>query len=247
MLEKLPKSAFFHCKKFKVRHDIAALKVTTEALVFGGFLANQIKTEKDLLEIGTGCGLLSLMIAQKNQVYIDAVEINENAFELAWENIQNSSFLNKIGVYHSSIQAFGISIAPHDWNYYDLIFTNPPFFQNNFKGNNFEKNLAKHNDTLPFDELAQQVNRFLSSKGSFIVLLPPFELKILEAELTKFGFKKNQEIYIHPTENSKILRIIATFAKEIISFQSSNFFIKNKENEYTDQFKTLLKDYYLIF
>ncbi len=247
MAEKLPKSAYFYCKEFKVRHDIAALKVTTEALIFGGFLANIIKTEKEILEIGTGCGLLPLMIAQKNQVFIDSIEIDENAFELAWENIQESNFSNKIGVYHCSIQDFGSTIAPQGRNYYDLIFTNPPFFQNHLKGKNKLQNLAKHNDSLPLHSLAKQVERFLAADGSFWVILPPFELSILEQELNKLGLTKTREINILHQQNSKVLRIIATFAYHKTQKIQSHFFIKDVANEYSRQFKELLKEYYLIF
>ena len=247
MLENLPKSAYFHCKKFKVRHDIAALKVTTEALVFGGFLANNPTENKLLLEIGTGCGILPLMIAQKNESSIHSVEIDENAFELAFENVQNSIFKHQIGVFHVDIQLFSPDTGVGEPEKYDLIFSNPPFFQNHLKGKSDLKNLAKHNDSLPFHVLAHQVKRFLNHEGSFWVLLPPFELSLLEKHLNEIGLVKTQEIYIQQQQKSKVLRIIATFAFVETPYSKMIFSIKNHKNEYSNQFKALLKDYYLIF
>lgn len=237
----------FVFKKFKVKHGFKSLPITTEALVFGGILAKNSKKSKIALEIGTGCGILSLMITQKNRTQIHSVEIDENAFELAFENVQNSIFAYQIGVFHTDIQHFVSDLGKRKTEKYDLIFTNPPFFQNHLKGKNKQQNLAKHNDTLSFQILAEQVERFLEKNGKFMVLLPPHELGLLAIELNKFNLTKNAEICISHSENSKVLRIIATFAYKEGDFRQTSFVIKDQNNEYTDQFKELLKDYYLIF
>lgn len=189
------------------------------------------------------------MVAQKTSAQIHTVEIDENAFELAYDNVLKSEFKNKIGVFHIDIQRFG-SYSSDDLEVcdkYDLVFSNPPFFQKHLKGSNIVQNFAKHNDSLPLHELAMEVNRLLKKNGKFIVLLPDHEMNILENELAKFNLSKNQEIYIHHHQNSKVLRIIATFAYNSEKISKSDIYIKNSNNEYTDQFKTLLKDYYLIF
>ncbi len=237
----------FIFKKFKVKHGKNSLPITTEVLIFGGILANNISNERIVLDIGTGCGILPLMIAQKNNVAIHSVEIDKNAFELANENIQNSNFSNQIKVFHADIKAFKSPIGENEIDKYELIFSNPPFFQNHFKGKNAQQNIAKHNDELPFDKLAEQIERLLSKNGQFMVLLPEYELSILTHELAKFKILKNAEFYIYHRQNSKVLRIIATFGYKLTDFQPTNFYIKDETENYTQQFIELLKDYYLIF
>jgi tRNA1Val (adenine37-N6)-methyltransferase len=237
----------FTFKQFKVKHGKNSLPITTEALIFGAFLADQIKNEKLILEIGSGCGILPLMIAQKSKSYIESVEIDKNAFELACENVKNSIFSNQIGIFHTDIQSFGFGKMDIQNKNYDLIFSNPPFFKNHLKSKKATQNIAKHNDSLPFDILAKNVGRLLSQTGQFRVLLPPYEMSLLKTELLHFGLNKNQEILIHSSQNSKVLRIIATFAYQSENFRPIHFFIKDTENEYSNQFKDLLKDYYLIF
>ncbi len=231
----------FHCKQFSVRHDTAHLKVTTEALILGGFVADAFNTCKTALDIGTGTGLLALMLTQKSKAKIDAVEIDEPTFNLAFKNIENSVFSNKIVIHHCSIQNFTKK------NKFELIFSNPPFFQNHLKSSQSAKNTALHNDSLPFTELSEAVYKYLRKNGNFVVLLPAHELSLLETQLLSFGIKKKAELRIHPSQNSKVLRIIATFAYKTIENRSKDFFIKNHKNEYSNQFKDLLKDYYLIF
>lgn len=235
----LDKKFFF--KNFVVDHGHNSLPITTEALVFGAFLAQNINAEICILEIGTGSGILPLMIAQKSKVHIDSVEIDKNAFELAWENVKNSKYSKQIGLYHTDINSFETKEK------YNLIFTNPPFFQNHLKGKSKVQNLSKHNDSLPFDVLATQIKRLLAEKGSFWVLLPPFELVKLTIELEKKGLYKSNEVRIHHSQNKKVLRIIATFTYNINIVQDFHFFIKDENELYTSQFTELLKDYYLNF
>lgn len=237
----------FKCKYFIVKHGVNTFPVTTEALIFGAYLAQNISDEKLSLEIGTGCGLLPLMITQKSSVFIHAVEIDGKAFEIAFENIKNAGFSNQIGIFHTDIQHFTSEIGINEYEKYDLIFTNPPFYQNHLKGNAVSKNIAMHNDLLSFTELAKTVKRFSHEKTKIIVLLPPNQLNQLEIELKTQKLIKTNEFQIHHRQNSKVLRIIATFGYKLTDFQPSHFFIKDENENYTQQFKDLLKDYYLIF
>lgn len=231
----------FYFKNFTIDHGHNSLPITTEALVFGAFLAQNINDEICILEIGTGSGILPLMIAQKCKVFIDSVEIDENAFKLACENVKNSTYSDKIGLFHTDIKSFEAIEK------YDLIFTNPPFFQNHLKGKSKVQNLSKHNDSLSFEVLSAQVKRLLAKNGSFWVLLPPFELTKLTIELEKNGLFKSKELQIHHNQNKKVLRIIATFTYNIKIEHDFHFYIKDENELYTSQFTELLKDYYLNF
>lgn len=232
---------YFHCKQFSIRHHIASLKVTTEALILGAYTANFSKTSQKILDIGTGTGLLPLMIAQKSDAKIEAVEIDFQSFLLAKENVENSKFSNKIIIHYADIQSFNAECQ------FDLIVTNPPFFNEHLKANSITRNLAIHNDSLPFSDLAKAVCENLEKSGKFIVLLPPHQLKLLETELLTFNLKKVKEFAIHHKLNSKVLRIIATFEYNLKVFESEEFFIKDKSENYTIQFQELLRDYYILF
>lgn len=233
--------ANFHCKQFSIRHDTANLKVTTEGLILGAYSANFSKKAKKVLDIGTGTGLLPLMIAQKSDVNIDAVEIDLHSFLLANENINNTKFSERITTHHIDIQSFKIDER------FDLIISNPPFFNEHLKSNSPKKNIAIHNDYLPFEGLAKAVFENLDENGSFIVLLPAFQLQLLETELLDYNLTKVKEFAIHHKLNSKVLRIIATFGYNLQECISESFFIKDESENYTIQFKELLKDYYTIF
>jgi tRNA1Val (adenine37-N6)-methyltransferase len=232
---------YFHCKQFSIRHDIASLKVTTEALILGAYTANFSKTSQKILDIGTGTGLFPLMIAQKSDAKIEAVEIDFHSFLLANENVKNSKFSDKIIIHHTDIQSFKAE------NQFDLIVSNPPFFNEHLKSNSKDRNLAIHNDSLPFSYLAKAVFENLEKSGKFIVLLPPHQLQLLETELLAFNLIKVKEFEIHHKLNSKVLRIIATFEYNFKVLESEEFYIKDKSENYTIQFKELLIDYYLIF
>jgi tRNA1Val (adenine37-N6)-methyltransferase len=241
MVENKTKEQFFQCKQFSINHKEAALKVTTEALILGGYTAVNLENAQHILDIGTGTGLLALMLAQKTSANIDAVEIDEKAFLLANENINISEFKNKIKLYLKPIQIF------ENKTKYNVIVCNPPFYSNYLKGENTIKNIALHTETLSFEALSKAVKRLLEADGKFFVLLPPFQLQLLEKELALQNLIKINEFRIHHQQNSKVLRIIATFGFEMVNYQPLDFYIKEKNGHYTAQFIELLKDYYLIF
>lgn len=235
------KPAFFHLKQFSINQTNAALKVTTEALILGGYAAATFEKASNILDIGTGTGLLALMLAQKLEVEIDAVEIEDHSYLRARENIEKSKFHRQITVHHKSIQTFESLLK------YDLIISNPPFYSDHLKSEKTEKNLALHAVELSFSDLAAAVKKFLNSNGKFIVLLPPYQMSQLEKELKLKKLIKTNEFRIHHRENSKVLRIIATFEYNMQDFQTIDFFIKDYSDNYTNQFIALLKEYYLIF
>src|SRR6266536_1002775 len=186
-------NSFFRFKQFTVHQDKCAMKVCTDACLFGALIAQQIRNPppdrisragkseiRNVLDIGTGTGLLSLMLAQKNpHVIIDAVEIDEAAAQQAKENFEASSWKDRLHVYHTSIQQFNPStIQPFDQSTtppfnqptkYDLILSNPPFFENDLKSDNARRNLVLHISELSLEELLNVVIKHLNDDGSFVV------------------------------------------------------------------------------
>ena len=235
----MPSNTHFSFKKFIIHQDKTAMKVTTDACILGAY--TDVHQAKRILDIGTGTGLLTLMLAQRTETEIEGVEMEEVAYNQAVENIKRSIFKDKIKIYHTDIQSF------EPQNCYDLIVSNPPFFQNHLKAETQARNNALHTDTLSFEDLLKSVIRLLSPNGTFVVLLPAYESVILEEMAKQLGLFANKKLNIHHREGSKILRIITTFGFIKTEIQGEQLLIKNLDESYSVDFQELMKDYYLIF
>ena len=229
----------FTFKQFTIHQDQTAMKVTTDACILGAYTV--VQGAKSILDIGTGTGLLSLMLSQRSEAKIDAIEINENAYNQVVMNVNESIFKDKITIYNTSIQEFITK------NFYDLIISNPPFFQNHLKSETSARNNSIHTDTLSFEDLLNTVLRLLSFNGTFVVLLPLYESSFFEQLSISKELYPQKKLTIRHRKGNKILRIITTFGrikKEIIN---EELIIKNPDESYTPDFQILLKDYYLAF
>ena len=233
----------FSFKQFIVHQDQTAMKVTTDACVFGAYISTD--GTKKILDIGTGTGLVAMMLAQRTQAQIDAVEIENSAYNQAVTNIQESIFKEQINVFNTSIQLF--STRSEQQNQYDLIVSNPPFFQNNLKAKETTRNNSLHTDTLSFEDLIHSVLRLISSVGTFVVLLPLYESSVFEELAISQGLYPQKKLMISHRKDTKILRIITTFGFTKTQTQEENLIIKNPDESYSLAFEMLLKDYYLIF
>jgi len=240
LTKKMPKNSFTF-KQFTINQDRCAMKVCTDACILGA--STHVENVNTILDIGMGTGLLSLMLAQRTNAQIDAVEIDEDAYQQAVMNIKVSQFAEKIEVYHQRIQDFTSTET------YDLIISNPPFYQQSLKSTDAKANKALHAVELSFDELIDSVLRLLSIEGKFVVLLPPFEIEKLIRIAQKKGLYLSKKMLIRHDESKPIFRVIATFLTHKIHDLEEKTLIIHKEDgkTYSDEFRALLKDYYLIF
>ena len=170
------------------------MKVTTDACLFGAWAAREIlgwqsvitpqePGKRNMLDIGTGTGLLTLMIAQKNpHLIIDSFEIDENAYVQAKENILASSFKNKFYIRHTDI------LKEPSLREYDIVISNPPFYENELKSGNKLKNIAHHDEGLPLEELLPVIKNCLHSTSKFYLLLPFKRKKEIEMLLDKIVY-----------------------------------------------------------
>lgn len=232
----------FQFKQFLVRQDQTAMKVTTDACILGAYTALENATK--VLDIGTGTGLIAMMLAQRSKAQFSAVELDDNAYQQAVENVQNSIFKEQIRVFHQSIQDFAENNKDL---YFELIVSNPPFFQNHLKSEQEKRNKALHTDTLSFEDLLASVIKLLSADGRFVVLLPAYESTVLENLALQEGLYPHKKLLIRHRNGSKILRIITTFGLTEKETIQEELIIRNLDESYTAQFSTLLKEYYLIF
>jgi tRNA1Val (adenine37-N6)-methyltransferase len=229
----------FIFKQFTIHQDQTAMKVTTDSCILGAY--TDVRGAKSILDIGTGTGLLSLMIAQRSEAKIDTIEIDKSAYNQAVVNVNESIFKEKITIHNSSIQDY-ISEK-----FYNLIISNPPFFQNHLKSETESRNNSLHTDTLSFEDLLSSVLRLLSPNGTFVVLLPLYESSVFEQLAILQELYPQKKLTIRHRKGSKILRIITTFGRIKQEIINEELIIKNPDESYTPDFQVLLRDYYLIF
>ncbi len=232
---------YFQFKQFTIHQDKCAMKVCTDACLFGAYIANELKQLqiKNILDIGSGTGLLSLMLAQKIKATIDTVEINKPAFEQAKENIIQSPWKENITIYNSDITLF----KPN--KKYDFIISNPPFFEADLKSDDEKKNAAKHDSSLTFMALLTEIDNKLNKTGFFSVLLPWHRTNYFETESLKFNFYLIKKLLVKQTNKYNYFRAILIFSTEELKVHQSELTIKDEEGNYTTGFTELLKDYYL--
>ncbi len=249
---------YFQFKQFTIYHDRCAMKVTTDACLFGAWVAKEISesivndlplTNNDQrptinsqrsLDIGTGTGLLSLMVAQKNShIAIDAVEIDEQAAAQASENVQASLFASTIAVHHSDIV---------DWEKgeYDIIISNPPFYENEIPSSQKGKNVAHHGEGLRLEKLFKLIQEKLGDAGQFYLLLPYKRRHDIEKLLQQTGLYLEQAVIVHPTVQNAPFRFMLKGSKQPTTFNLTNTLaVYDEAKMYTPGFVSLLKDYYL--
>jgi len=234
---------YFQFRQFKIKQEKSSMKVCTDSCLFGAFIAGKIEHRfihpKRILDIGSGTGLLSLMIAQKSNAKIDAVEIDENSFYQATENFNESAWNQRLQTFHADIKSFTTSLK------YDLIISNPPFFENDLKSISKNKNIAKHHDGLTFQELILSIKNNLESNGNFAVLLPFHRVEYFKRIAAENDFYLKEELWIKQTPKHYFFRGMLFFATKPDLIISKEFTIKDESGNYTNDFNFLLKDYYL--
>jgi len=241
-------NTFFHFKKFTIHQDKCAMKVCTDACIFGAWVADTIKNGllpiKNVLDIGTGTGLLSLMIAQKNATaIIDAVEIDKDATQQAKENFDTSPWKERLTIYNTSIQQFNSSRK----KVYDFIISNPPFFENDLKSNDAKRNIALHSKNLNMEELFQYASYHINDKGFFAILVPHHRCNYVEKIAANTMFYLNQKVVVKQTANHNYFRSMLLFSKKQATSSTLKITIHNENSVYNSGFIELLKDYYLNF
>ncbi|MBO3697839.1 methyltransferase [Fabibacter sp. E12] len=214
------------------------MKVTTDGCLFGASIEPVVNGR--ILDIGTGTGLLALMLAQITDSAIDAIEVDNEVARQAAKNIQNSPWRDQIQVIQEGLQSF----QPE--SEYDQIVCNPPFFKSGYKGKSETKNLAVHDDTLPMPLLARRSFELLDQNGSFWVMYPEYEMIQFESLAIIEGFSLAQKTMVYNKKDGPTFRVISKFIKHSVSsLTETELIIKASNNSYSKAFIHLLKDYYL--
>jgi len=228
-----------------VHQEHTAMKVCTDACLFGGWSAAdvQIQAAKNILDIGSGTGLLSLMLAQQSAAHITAIEIEDGAFEQTKTNFNLSPWKDRLDVVHSSIQDYA---SMNKENLFDCIITNPPFYEGDLNSPDNAKNLAAHSTALPWDDLARSAASLLQENGAWYVLVPTLRAYTIQKLALNDGLQLSQECLMYNDAKHLPIRAMLKFVKQKeATIQRDKIIIKNADQSYTNEFKNYLKDYYL--
>ena len=243
-------NSYFQFKQFTIRQDKTAMKVTTDACLFGGWIADFCQRKwagaglGHVLDVGTGTGLLSLMLAQKTEAMIEAIEIDRDAAMQAKENIESSVWKRKIKVIHADVKKFRFE------RQFDLVISNPPFYEHDLKSPLPAKNRAMHDTALTLQDLARIVGIHLVDWGYFAVLLPSHRMEHFHDMAGKNRLTIKETVLVKPTPKHQVTRALMLFQKagagtENYQPVTKELLIKEVHHSYTDDFVYYLKDYYL--
>ncbi len=233
---------FFQFKQFNVFHDKCAMKVTTDSVILGAW--TDVNGINYALDIGTGTGLLALMIAQRSDAMIDAVETDESACLQASENVSSSPWKNRIIIIHDTIQHF----ANLTNKKYDLIISNPPYFQHSLRSPDKRKSVARHNVNLSYDELLMCTQKLMAPEGKFSVIIPAIESENFTELAYIYQLYPSKICQIKSFPNATCLRIMIEFRLSPVKNTSHNELIIHKAiGKYSEEYLTLTKDFYLHF
>lgn len=231
----------FHFKEFSILQDQSAMKVGTDGVLLGAWTKIPQDTGS-ILDIGTGTGLIALQMAQRSEAEtIDALEIENKAFEQAVWNFENSSWADRLYCYHASLAEFKEEMEEQ----YDLIISNPPYFNDTFKELNQERALARHTYKLSYKELLASTDKLLSPAGSCAFIIP------FKEESDFLSLASSKELYpfrmtrVRGTEQSDIKRSLLQLARHSTQVIPDELIIEKSRHVYTDDYISLVKDFYL--
>jgi tRNA1Val (adenine37-N6)-methyltransferase len=234
---------YFQFKQFTVWQEHVAMKVCTDACLYGAWLASQIQDQTSIsncLDIGTGTGLLSLILAQKTNANIEAVELETAAAQQAKENFEASPFANRLTVVQADINQWQNEQA------YQLVFSNPPFYEHDLASPNAKRNLALHSSALTLEALFLAMNRLVEPSGQMSMILPWHRREAAIKHALALGWHLNAEASVCQTEKHKAFRSFLLFS-QTAKTPFANEIIIQQNGVYSQAFIALLKDYYLAF
>ncbi len=234
----------FSFKQFTIEQSKTAMKVGTDGVLLGAWCDLPSDLDAKILDIGTGTGLIAIMAAQRSPLaMVDAIEIDEMAFEQAVENSQKSPFSSQINIYHCSLQNY----LPEESCLYAAIVCNPPYFINSLKNPDSSRSTARHTDSLSFNDLITHSFRLLKEEGILSVILPTAEGNQFIELAKNSGFIVTRTTNIHPTVGAETKRLLIELQKnnEPILIEESHLTIEISRHQYTEEYISLTRDFYL--
>ena len=234
----------FQFKQFSVSQTGCAMKINTDGVILGALAAEGAQPQA-ILDVGTGTGVIALMLAQRFPfARVDAVEIDPGAAKTAEQNFANSPFSARLKLYPFSFQAFS---SEHPEAKYDAIVSNPPFFIGSLKNPDAGRQVARHADEAFFPELISFAGRHLSDCGRLMLVLPPETATVCVNLAASAGLCLLSSVNLKSFPHSSSHRCIVTFSREYCKQSDLDFVIYSSEKEYSNQFVNKIRDFFVIF
>lgn len=231
----------FRFKEFSINQDRCAMKVGTDGVLLGAW-ASIAHNPRSILDIGAGTGLVALMLAQRSTApTIEGIEIVENAFEQCVANFENSPWSDRLFCYHAGLD----ELIEEPYEVYDLIVSNPPFFTEDVPSGNSFRDIARQNQSLPFDELLESVSKLLSEFGNFTTIIPFKEERYFIELAATFGLFCNRVLRVRGNPSAEVKRSLLEFSFSEAEVSEEELTIEIKRHEYTLAYQELTKAFYL--
>ncbi len=240
----------FQFKQFNILQEKSAMKVGTDGVLLGAW-APISHNPDSILDIGAGTGLIALMLAQRSSaMQIDALEIDENAYEEAVENFENSPWSDRLFCFHAGLDEFveDPEVDPSDSELaqqYDLIVSNPPFYTEDFSSGDTQRDLARFSNAMPFTELIAAADLLLSENGIFSVIIPYKEFDSFVKIAHSYDLFPTQITHVKGTPESELKRSLIAFCRFETETELSELVIETARHIYTPDYIELTKDFYL--
>lgn len=232
----------FFFKKFGMFHHRSTMRIGTDAVLFAQWVP--IFESDYVLDVGTGSGIIPMILSQKNANSVDAVELDADSYEEAKLNFSISVWSDKLNVFNKDVRIFADEVNKK----YDLIVSNPPYYASDVKPIKEKKVMARHVSTLSFRDLLFSAKKMMKEDSRFALVLPFYESRLFIKEAEQLGFYLQKEMHIIPIEGKDANRVNMQFVlNEVNKLETEYFTIRNKDYSYTEEYKTFLKDYYLDF
>ena len=232
-------NTWFQFKQFRIEQERSALKVGTDGVLLGAWC--MVHGAKSILDVGTGTGLIALMLAQRSEAEITAIEIDENSFAEASSNFEKSPWAERLQVVHGDFN----QLLDSKSKFYDLIVCNPPFFKNSLKSANAASTLARHDVSLSFLQLIRGSRTMLHDVGKMAVILP-FEAMIDFRETARMeGFYLSRQTNVIPKYGKPAKRVLLEFSRLAVYPTVNELIILKEKDKYSEGFIALTKDFFL--
>jgi tRNA1Val (adenine37-N6)-methyltransferase len=229
----------FHFKSFSIKQEQSAMKVGTDGVLLGAW-TKPSSYPHQILDVGTGTGLVAIMLAQRfTRSQIHAIEIDQASAEEALFNAQSSPWSERLNITHCALQDYNPS------NKYDLIVSNAPYFRNTTQSQDPARATARNNDSLSLEYLVEKSHELLNENGELVLIVPSNEFETIQSLAVKFNFYISKLCWVKGTHQSPIKRLLIALTKNKKILEEENLTIENSRHNYTEEYINLCQDFYL--